>query len=705
MPYLQRIISLLAATLLLLAASSCGSDEPDPIPVNPDGSTLIRVKLPADLPRRPFSGLNERKQLHYAVYSITDPTTPLNVCPAANGSTSTSGIVDMGTDTQTTLRLSLPDGDAYTVTFWAMNPSAPFNFDASTGEVTLDTNALRTNEASMDAFSGSVLINSSTLGRDVETTLSRPLSMVSIGTNDYYNASTSGMKVEDAGLSIPSYTRYNLISGTVADRKEVTYASAPIPGRSERFPVSNFEYVAMGYVLTSTEMESVTVRLTVNALAGDPVTYTFERVHLQRGYRTNLFGSIFTQADNYKEISEADSEALQNPGWNGNRDVVLKGSEVLITNRQLHTPLTVSGSGTLVIDNSSISSDTDGEAAITIAGGANVRLRISGSVTLEGSRGAEAIRVCENASLEITGGNLRAVANNGREFTLANGYGNTTDNVYADAAATAIGNSRANEKCGTIFITSLRSLEALGYGRGAFGIGGRDATVALQNVTVKHARGGYPSPVCLISPAGTEEPEGGAAVGVSGNGSVALTGCTVEKAEGGARCPAIGVATASQGDVRIAGCTLRNVIGGCGAAAIGGGLVAGTNADLTLSILGSDIEALGGQYGAGIGNGFNPDAARLAPSCGEIHISGASRIAATGGEYAAGIGTGYRNNALSGAIATGVDTAGTLCGTPFVSDAFTRAMNIGYGVLDPSAEALNLVVTFAVGGTVIASPF
>jgi len=70
------------------------------------------------------------------------------------------------------------------------------------------------------------------------------------------------------------------------------------------------------------------------------------------------------------------------------------------------------------------------------------------------------------------------------------------------------------------------------------------------------------------------------------------------------------------------------------------------------------------------------------PMC-EINIAD-STITTKGGKYAAGVGTGYHNAALSGEIKN--STINAASGDKFYKDAYSVAMDIGFGVTDPARE-------------------
>lgn len=363
--------------------------------------------------------------------------------------------------------------------------------------------------------------------------------------------------------------------------------------------------------------------------------------------------------------------------------------------------LTLTNDTTISGENIRIAPTAEGTSAITIDG--DVTLTIEGSVTLIGAKDGDGIEVPEGSSLTLTGtGTLVAKGNAGYEYADTY-YNNTSDTSYSNTAGSGIGN--AGEAVGAITITGLTNLTAEGYGVHAFGIGGDTSEVTIENTTIEYARGGFAKSTPGSGDSYAKGGEGGAAIGTkAANGVVALTDVAVKKAEGGAKCAAIGGFYHVGVTVNISDCTLEDIIGGHSAAAIGGGRATEDEDDRVVIVIeDSVIEAQGGYYGAGIGSGYDTKCSGL-PSV-QITITGDSEIAAVGGKYAAGIGTGYHVGKLAGSIADTVDTTGTSANADkFYKANYTTAQDIGYSVVDPKREAKDLIPTFTVAGEIIDNP-
>ncbi len=89
-------------------------------------------------------------------------------------------------------------------------------------------------------------------------------------------------------------TTLNTLDGTVAGSTDVTFDYATIPNETLA-GYESYKYVAMNYILAATDKEVKNeVVLTVNDGTQDVNTVTVANCPLQRNYRTNIFGSLFT---------------------------------------------------------------------------------------------------------------------------------------------------------------------------------------------------------------------------------------------------------------------------------------------------------------------------------------------------------------------------------------------------------------------------
>lgn len=386
----------------------------------------------------------------------------------------------------------------------------------------------------------------------------------------------------------------------------------------------------------------------------------------------------------------------------------LKNGEIRILNGQFNG-IDIAGEGTLVLDNVSSVATVNGDSGVSLAEGAVINMEIVGETTIIGAVNGDGIEVPEGTTLNLSGEKLVVKGNAGVEYSSYDNYG-TTDDAALEGSGSGIGD--AYHGIGVITIDGVQSLTAEGYGLHAYGIGGgNNATITIKNSTIEYARGGFATTEFYHDTKyGVTDLEGGCAIGVGiddGNtGKIILDNVTVNGANGGSKSAAIGASYWCGVEIEITDCTLISIIGGNSSAGIGGSRVREDNPFeqvISIKIVDSIVDSMGGTYGSGIGNGYDTNCSST-PSLCHIEISGNSEITAKGGKYGAGIGTGFHTGNLTGFIAEGVVVTAQRGDVDFYKDAYTTAQDIGYGVVDPSRDFLNEEVTFTVAGEVIQNP-
>ena len=436
---------------------------------------------------------------------------------------------------------------------------------------------------------------------------------------------------------------------------------------------------------------SETTSLTNNTYSSASVVYVTSEDGDDSNSARNLFTGeyeyIIAKADSSVEYKRIGEEAVTEPDMH---QIILDGVTIGNQNNPTDHP------------------------AITIQTGAYIVAIIKGNVTLIGGINSDAVRVYVGGEVTFTGGgSLTVIGNNGHEYYDKDGYKSKGDkDTYNNTGGSGIGNSKG--VTGTIRIADLGSISAYGWGNRGYGIGGDGAQVIIVHSTVTIARGGFDETEFLVSKYGNEEAEGGPAIG--GATVVINNGTHIVEAYGGSKSAGIGTRFWQGAIIEIADSTIDKVVGGNGSAGIGSSHPNRTVDNPTTVIIvieKSEINAIGGYYGAGIGSGYDRKTGSAGWTDLTIYITSFSVITAEGGLYAADIGTGYHSGILKGAIESNVKytvTEGTV-----KKDGQTYsyvAQGIGYGVVDYSREAASLmngttpvITSFTVAGEPIINPF
>lgn len=715
------LLPAVCATALL--AASCSNDD---IPqMSDNGLTTFTVELPATLSSRSFGDGQTANYLFAAIYDSDGQLLFSNFGDGKNADSMTIVNFNDAAKPMASLTVPLVKNADYQVVFWAQSyankdTGSPYEFNPVTRSITVDYSKINVNTDDADAFYGQLSFKSS--GASHPVTLKRPFGQLNIGTDDLKAAAKAGMTVTKAGVTVTGVANtLNLFNGNISSSENFnttqTFDMKDLPAPAEAFPVSGtpaYDYLTMGYFLvgenTATKGLLDSVQLFVNGRTSTDKFAQYDNIPMQGNFRTNIYGSLLTNKEQFSvTIDPAFGTPDIDPMWKGNTDITLDGNTVIFVSQNIREGLTVSGTGILEFHSSSIAPTADGIPAITLADGANVTIMLSGNNTFTGSKGADAIRVPADATLTLTGDNITAIGNNGKEYDSANqAYCNTTDTSYAGIGGSGIGN--VNNETGTIVIDNVKGLIANGYGKAGFGIGGINAKITIRNNSViASARGGFASAVFHADDKdhGKKEAEGAPAIGVGGtSGTVTIENSRVLSALGGSKAAAIGARYHDSAKISIKGSTLKNIVGGNASAAIGGSRFA-SDATYTLyiNIVNSQINATGGVFGSGIGSGYDTYCQNRPVDNIEINISGNSVIVAKGGDNGAGIGTGYHSNSLKGSIAASVDVTGVKAGfLQKIKAGYTINQAIGYGVLDPTREGNGLDRTFTIAGKKIDAP-
>ena len=337
------------------------------------------------------------------------------------------------------------------------------------------------------------------------------------------------------------------------------------------------------------------------------------------------------------------------------------------------------------------------KTAVEVTGSGNTNIELNGNNTLTsgyGHAGLQHNKTETSGKLTITdenkdGGILTA---NGGEYAAGIGAGAQSDgqvtidggtiNATGGKQGAGIGGAGGREdgvtytgdgdvtiNGGTINATGGKMAAGIGggaYGNGEVEITGGKITAQGTDYYGSGIGGGMGSlekiPVHSSS-TGKTEPADPAGKIIGGNGTVTISGGTIN-ATGGNMAAGIGSGYQGDGNVTITGdATIKNAQGGDGAAGIGGGanvIGFGGNGTVTIQSNATIESAQGGDEGAGIGGG--------AGGLGDVTITGNAEIqSATGGIGAAGIGGGAESEPDVDGNGNKISIQGTEAGSPKIT--------------------------------------
>ena len=280
---------LCAASAMLFTACS---DEAVNAPVEGESLVTITAQLPADLGTRAFGDGTTAKTLTYAVYEEGQQH-PLIV---------KEDEVAFSAGLTTTVNLRLANGKKYDLVFWADAADAPYTFDADNQTVSINYASVTSNLENRDAFFAheDALHVTGTINKTIQ--LKRPFAQLNIGATDYAAAETAAFKTASSAVKVNHVANaINIRTGVATGDKTITFADAPVPDDTERFPVDgvNADYLAMNYLLVDDTKQLVDVEFTATSTQAETITRSYANVPVQRNYRTNIYGNILTEEANF----------------------------------------------------------------------------------------------------------------------------------------------------------------------------------------------------------------------------------------------------------------------------------------------------------------------------------------------------------------------------------------------------------------------
>ena len=274
---MKKILFLGAMAAMLLGTASCSSDmEPTmggEVPVS------FAIDLGDGIDSRTISDGLKANQLKFAVFENGAEITGLaQTVEVANK--------------QATINTKLVKGHTYKFVFWAQDSACTAYNTTNMSAITVNYTA-DCNDESRDAFYKMDEFQVTEAFEKTEV-LTRPFAQINFLASDA--AGVVGVDAYKSKVTVTGVpTTLNTLDGTVGtETTDVTFDYATIPNETLA-GYESYKYVAMNYILAATDKEVKNeVVLTVNDGTADVNTVTVANCPVQRNYRTNIFGDLFT---------------------------------------------------------------------------------------------------------------------------------------------------------------------------------------------------------------------------------------------------------------------------------------------------------------------------------------------------------------------------------------------------------------------------
>lgn len=392
--------------------------------------TLITPELGSRAAATEFNGDGKlATDLYYAVY---DETIGEIVKPISVKGTEP---VEIEVGTPKTIQLPLLNGHKYSLIFWAENAGCPYTVNWDEKTITLDNNGtgLKNNQEVYDAFYAYYPTFTVTGHKTENIELKRPFAQLNIATSEndlkrvvkYYYGDDQSKAITSTQIVVTTPTAMDLVTGNAYDEQELTYTMEPydeLKPETDLFPETVdltidgvYKAISLNYLLVSAEKQLVDIKMSCNS--GTELDKEFKNVPVQRNYRTNIYGNIYTSQSNWTvEIK---------PEFGGENDleVVAVASEAELTAAitkggliTLADDITISGTMNIpadknvtinlngkILTNKVDNTNTD---VLTVAAGGT--LIIDGEGTVEAVTGNDGYAVISDGTLIINGGTFKS---------------------------------------------------------------------------------------------------------------------------------------------------------------------------------------------------------------------------------------------------------------------------------------------------------
>lgn len=314
---MKKALFSFAAIASMLMLGACSSEEPAVEPAGAKSTVAVELQLPDGLQSRYGEGTTAT-DLTYAVYEHGKKDA-LAVC--TGGADATIGKATMS-GLKTTITLQLTTGKEYDFVFFAAAPNSIYSFDKANQTVTANYTGLKANEESLDAFFNTTtykVVGNAT----ISAKLYRPFAQLNILTDDVTASTAAGFAPQDTKVVVKDVAnKLNLVTGAVEGEAELTYDYNALAAGKMTIKGKDYDYLAMNYLLVN-EKKTVEVGFGVKSTKNEERAITFNNVPVQRNFRTNIYGSLLTNALNvnveiipgfnepdYEVVGVSDAETL-----------------------------------------------------------------------------------------------------------------------------------------------------------------------------------------------------------------------------------------------------------------------------------------------------------------------------------------------------------------------------------------------------------
>lgn len=389
---------------------------------------------------------SQATDLYYAVYdeTIGEIVKPISV---NDNDVNTTKKETISVGTAKTIELPLLNGHKYSLIFWAENTACPYTVNWEEKTIALDANAtLKSNQEVYDAFYAYVEPFVVTGHKTENVYLYRPFAQLNIATSEgdldrvvkYYGLD----EITSTKIVVTTPTAMDLITGNAYDEKELTYtmeAFAALNPKDDLFPATvdpaideDYQAISLNYLLVSAEKQLVDIKMSCDS--GSELDKEFKNVPVQRNYRTNIYGNLYTSSTEWKVEIKPEFDGSYTPA-DQLAAVFEEGGEVtLYTDVELTGLLTLKEGKEVTINLNGntitrpVQTDSNGNTSCYVIYNNGGTLNIKGEGTIETGNAYYSIPVWTAAGTTNIYGGEYYNAGDGCDLIYASGTGQI--NIY-----------------------------------------------------------------------------------------------------------------------------------------------------------------------------------------------------------------------------------------------------------------------------------
>ena len=409
---MKRIFLMMLAVAGMAATSCERSFDDGGVAVGNEAKVSVNIEFPAMQTRAAYSDGTTATELQYAVFEKkNDVLKRIETYTVDSDNPEEIHISKQ-------IEFQLVTGRTYQFVFWAAAPSegddwtnpytVEFTEEGATMEV--DYSKILANDERNDAFFASV---EKEITGDVQMSveLTRPFAQINIGTSDYEVAEDQECAPDLSQIVLnKAYTTLDLVTGAATGNNGATTFAFNDIDSSKKFPIDNYEYLAMTYVLASAEEEAdYTVTFSYKEGAdGDVTDRTVGSVPVRRNFRTNMFGQVLTSTASVNVIIVPEYEE---PDYNYSQllfAAAVGGTAVLDDDVDLNEHgdvLTFTRDAVIDLNGKKITGLNGKDGAIRVTNGAHVTIKGDGQIVSTDAEHSTVVWVADvNSSVTIEDG-------------------------------------------------------------------------------------------------------------------------------------------------------------------------------------------------------------------------------------------------------------------------------------------------------------